>query len=256
MPTTSQYPEEVPFGVWAYTYNSKNKTVNTIHTQREIMSNAKVEYTDKEWLPNIPTYWPAGTQMLFFAYSPYSDKVKFSNERGIYWDDVDLTNDNTEYMFSYPISDCEREQCGGLIPLPFIRALSRVEFRMRLAVIDERKLHLKGLRVANAAYRGSFSTLPLPHWELMEQTMDVECCDKEMPVMDEITLVSIHDFMPQTLKTKLIVVVDIYDNRGFCLDKNVEISTEMNVKWHPGEYTVYTLNISTHKVTFTTDIQQ
>ena len=251
---SAQYPEDVPFGVWALKTNGKRLDFRSLQGAQWFMENACVRFVDEEWCPVLPMMWPVNTQLVFFVYSPFSDKALFSKEKGVIFREVDLLDDQTEYMFSDPISDCERELCGGLVPVPFMRALSRVEFRVRSAVSDDLLLNLKGLSIENVAFRGDFASFPSPHWTLGQERTAVEFCAKEMRVGALIAPAGVRNVMPQAVKSKVKVMIDVCDANGRVIDRDRVLWTDLNAVWKPGQYLVYTLNIGTDKVVFTTDI--
>lgn len=248
------YPQDVPFGVWAYSLPANEQKNNDVSSVSVFMDNEVVCFKSGNWTPSVPYHWKSDKRLTFFAYSPASIRATSSYEKGMTITDYDM-NDSINLLFVRPVENVDNLYNNGCISLPFISAFAKVNFKARSMMMLGRTVHLKRLYLDELAYKGTFLLKPNEHWVTTTDRMQYDFYngDKEIGYnsMDVGTLT----VMPQNLKQPVRMLVDIYDDKGKLIetDKTIESAT-MTHSWKPGKYYSYILNVYSDSITFTTDM--
>ena len=248
------YPQDTPFDVWAY-YLPKGQKWSDHHKEAESFTDKHhVQYSSNGWLPTPALKWPGNGDVTFMASSPQNLGAHYSNEKGITIPHFDASS-GVWPLFTEPVADCNVYNTHGCVALPFVHALSKIEFEARSVAFTDSIIRLKHLFVDEIKYKGSFHSLPAPNWIPDGDTMRVAFCQRAMQIGRVAAPVGYQMLMGQYGSYPVVIVVDILDKEGNTLveDRNIEASLVTN-GWHPGKYYKYTLNLTTSEVTIETDV--
>lgn len=252
--TESIYPQDTPFGVWAYSLQRNKKWESNAQTAATVLDDAIVTYADGVWRPTPSTEWPGNDRLTFFAYSPYGLGATFTPEYGIEFHGYDVTSGITP-MFTEPIADCDKRLTNGCIPFTFIQTLADVEFMVRHVAPVDYKVYVKSITIDNISLQGNFNSLPTAAWQLTGDAQTIEFCDALTEVGISSQTAGTRTMLPQTPGRPVKVVVDIYNDRGGVTALDRELVTDtLKEPWGVGKYYIYNLVISPDEVTFNTDV--
>lgn len=252
--TQGTYPTDAPFEVWAYYLPKSKRWSDNCSEAQQLTAGHKVEYNGSEWLPTPALAWPSDNNVTFIASAPLNIDTDFSIEDGIIIKDFDVMS-GVLPLFTEPVADCDAYNTNGYIALPFIHALSKVEFEVRSVILSDSVIKLKSLYMDNIMYKGNFNSLPEPTWEPYGETMRVDFCNDEIVVGRISTSVGWKMIMGQYINNKVVLIVDILDSEGNTLvhDRKIELSLIVD-RWQAGKYYKYTLNLTTDSASFETEV--
>ena len=249
------YPQDTPFGVWAYSLPKNEKWSSTEMTPQTVLENARVTHSNGKWEPTPSTKWPGNDRLTFFAYAPYDANMTFTKERGVEFRDFDVTS-GVIPMYTPPVTDCSKQQTNGCVALPFIQTLAKVEINVCSAIAHIGfHMYLKSVTIDDIAFKGSFQSLPQASWKQLDERKCVEFCDEKMEVGISMQPVGVKMLLPQAPQGPVKLKVDIYDNEGNLYTDDYELTTEpIKNTWNVGKYYVYNIVLSHNNATFNTDI--
>ena len=249
------YPQDTPFGVWAYSLPQNEKWSSTEMTPQTVLENARVTHSNGKWEPTPSAKWPGNDRLTFFAYAPYDANMTFTKERGVEFRDFDVTSGMIP-MYTPPVTDCSKQQTNGCVALPFIQTLAKVEINVCSAIAHIGfHMYLKSVTIDDIAFKGSFQSLPQASWKQLDERKCVEFCDEKMEVGMSMQPVGVKMLIPQMPQSSVKLTVDIYDNEGNLYTDDYELTTEpIKNTWNVGKYYVYNIVLSHNNATFNTDI--
>ena len=249
------YPQDTPFGVWAYSLPKNEKWSSTEMTPQTVLENARVTHFNGKWEPSPSTKWPGNDRLTFFAYAPYDANMTFTKERGVEFRDFDVTS-GVIPMYTPPVTDCSKQQTNGCVALPFTQTLTKVEINVCSAIANIGfRMYLKSVTIDDIAFKGSFQSLPQASWKQLHDRKCVEFCSEKMEVGMSMQPVGAKILLPQAPQGPVKLTVDIYDNEGNLYTDDYELTTEpIKNTWNVGKYYVYNIVLSHNNATFNTDI--
>ena len=252
---SAAYPVDMPFGIWAYRLPYNQKWDNATSEPALLLENSRVTCLNDIWQPEPSIKWPGNEKLTFFAYAPYDANMTFSRERGVEFNDFDATSGIIP-MYTSPITDCDKELTNGCVALPFIQTLTKVEFKVCSSIANVGfRIFLKSMVIDNIAQRGSFNSLPEPVWGNLGDKRSLELCSECMEVGMSLKTVGFWMLLPQSPKSAIKMIVDIYDDKGELYAEDFELTTDViKDTWGVGKYYTYNIVLSDHGATFTTDI--
>lgn len=245
------YPQDIPFGVWASCAEGESDVF--------FMSDVQVSYSAAGWLPAVPYMWESDLPHTFYACSPWDCGAVCTAENGIMLDGYNTRhNDDIDFMFTYPVENRTKDNTRGCVPLPFVRALAKVEFKLRSTASDEVTIILRSLKAGDIVCEGDFRSLPSPHWVLGTETVEPEFCKEAVTLTRSGVLLDAMMLMPQAVNSPVAAIVDIYNADGTVRAADVALETDKLVSqitpmWKVGKYYSYTLDVSPDDITFITE---
>lgn len=236
------YPADKPFTVWTFTLpEGKYWNVNAA-LAAPLAEDRCVEFNGRNWVPVPALEWPQENSLTCFAVAPRGIASGFSLRDGVTIENFDATS-GIHPMFAGPIADCAAYNTQGRIVLPFVHALSKVEFCVRS--VSDSTIIVKSLTLGNVKYKGSFASLPIPHWELDNECMCVEFCSEPVVAGRVAKSVGAKMLMGQRMDCKVVLLVDVIDKEGNTVvqERRIEVPGFEDL-WSAGKYVKYVLNLT------------
>lgn len=240
------YPTDVPLGVWSYTLPADKNWIEDNEDAVAAMIKESVIYDmkDKRWEPEIRQSWTGSEyNMSFFAYSPYSRECRFSKEDGITIEDYSIYED-IDLMFSEGLYDLNRNVSNGIVHIPFVRALTLVDFKIRSSLPTGTIVRAKKLIIKDIATKGDFLSLPFARWSDQEESQDIVFFEGDMNILYEPVSIGEAKFMiPQTIQPTIVLICDIISGDYILPDQ--ELVTVGRMNWEIGRACTYNLKVTT-----------
>lgn len=236
------YPADEPFEVWAFALPEGKHWNTDAATAATLAAGCSVEFNGEEWVPVPAVEWPRGNSLTCFAVAPKGIASGFSLRDGVMIEDFDATS-GIHPMFAGPIADCTAYNTQGCIALPFVHALSKVEFCVRS--VSDSTIIVKSLTLDNVKHRGCFTSLPIPHWEPDDEAMRVEFCGEPVVAGRVTKSVGVQMLMGQRINCNVELIVDVLDKDGNMVEqeRRIEVPGFMDL-WSAGKYNKYVLNLT------------
>lgn len=236
------YPADEPFTVWAFALPGDKRWDNNAADAAPLAEGSSVEFNGEEWVPVPAVEWPRENNLTCFAVAPGGIASGFSLMDGITIEDFDATS-GIQPMFAGPIADCTAYNTQGCIVLPFVHALSKVEFCVRS--VSDSTIIVKSLTVDGVKYKGCFASLPFPRWEPDDEEMCVEFCSEPLVAGRVAKSVGVQMLMGQIIDSKVVLLVDVIDKKGDIVEPGRRIEVPVFVDlWSAGKYNRYVLNLT------------
>ena len=225
-----KYPEDVPFGVWAYDSD----------TQDSYLENSKVTMgEDNLWGLDNGAKWP-DSQLDFYAYSPYG-RALFSDEEGVIFKGYDI-EEGHDLMYTDPIVSLNNNDSHGIVPIQFKRALSMVKISARATLLDYGQFKLKGLYIGDVVSEGDFQALPSPRWIPGQKKEEFCFFEGETILSEQAVAVGEALYMiPQASEVVFAVLCDVITGDVVLRDQTLKIRS--SIRWNPGKIEAYVLKI-------------
>lgn len=240
------YPEDQYFGVWAYTL-PMDKSWNADYSTAEVfIEGEKVSLYENGWRTSESRIWDHQSRTSFFAWSPYDFPASFNMEKGIFFDDFNVVEDQRELMVVHSVLDLDEPKLGGTVALPFVHTLSKVDFNIKTSTDDNFQVYLKSAIVEGLSICGDFQSFPNPQWTLGELKKDFVLCNSSLSLSSEtVSLGEVIRIIPQDVKLKVKLIYDISSPEGEVVYSDQLVETNiLNVSWEYGVAYSYTIVIS------------
>jgi hypothetical protein len=236
------YPADEPFTVWAFALPGDKRWDSNAADAAPLAEGCSVEFNGEEWVPVPAVEWPRENNLTCFAVAPGGIASGFSLRDGVMIEDFDATS-GIHPMFAGPVADCTAYNTQGCIALPFVHALSKVEFCVRS--VSDSTIIVKSLTVDGVKYKGCFASLPFPHWEPDDEAMRVEFCSEPVVAGRVAKSVGVQMLMGQRIDSKVVLLVDVIDKKGDMVEQGRRIEVPVFVDlWSTGKYNRYVLNLT------------
>lgn len=248
---TESYPEGQDFGVsvWVlpdgYCWDEDSEKAEDYALACCIACEGDGSWTMTDML------WPAKYERLtFIAYSPFEEASGCDRTDGVLWTDVDIMEDQTDLLYTDPLADMSKTECGGVVTLPFRHAMCLVDFRVKNRVEKGEKIVVKKITIDAVRNRGEFRSLMEPAWNLEDSMVPVVFYEGRYdtgwlpePIGSEWL------FLPQELDTNVAVEYEYVHSTGsklFMDLKTVPLKTVLEA----GKRYTFTLSVGIDDVRF------
>lgn len=236
------YPVDEPFLVWVFALSGGKRWDDSATNAEPLATGCSVEFNGERWVPVPALECQATSSLTCFAIAPQGIASDFSLEKGVTIKDFDVTSGILP-LFAGPIADYNVYNTQGCIALPFVHALSKVEFCVRS--VSDSTIIVKSLTLDNVKYKGSFESLPTPHWSAGDETMCVEFCSEPVVPGRVATPVGALMLMGQNISGRAVLLVDVLDKEGNTVVQGRTIEApEFADTWSAGKYKRYILNLT------------
>lgn len=249
------YPDGVPFGVAAVSYDASLSWDSNGGRGETFLSDEKVVLEGDHWLPESRCNWPHVLKNLaVVAYSPYGAAARCSVTDGVLFSDVNTLENPVDLLYTEPIADLHKGVYGGVVALPFKHALSSINVKVKNLVDTLDRVVIKGIRIGGVKYKGSFSSLPYPAWEIEEDaTSLVFYSGSHDSTQAPVSLGESFLIIPQRLDTVFEVDFRYYTSAGTYLDMSLS-TRKVETMLQPGRSYTYTLSVGIDEVKFMLEV--
>lgn len=162
-----RYPENQSFGISAWSLPDGSSWSSSRNKATEYISGFKAEPLDElRWTCGEDLLWPSvADNLTFLAWSPYGSADKCDKQNGISFRIEDIFREQTDILYTDPLQDRCKLECGGVVTIPFRHALSQVSVSVKNRVADNEKITLKSIEIDRTAVSGTFKSLRAEQWE-------------------------------------------------------------------------------------------
>lgn len=255
---TSQaiYPVTNTFGMWAYALPVGLQWGKHQVQAEEFISGEAVAYRNQVWQTEKEHGWSPDKSVSFFGWSPFELQASFTPENGVCFKNFDVLESERIPMFTNPIIDVSQPYLGAPVPVLFIHALAKVEFRAHTTMDSELQVYITNVRVRNMAHAGDFVSLPTPCWRADGQIADIDFLTSPVKVGQVTKSLGEGKWvLPQWMQQPVEVTYDLYDRDGNAVRQAQTVTTEpMCTEWEVGRLYIYTLKLDSDGVSFNTEI--
>lgn len=249
------YSEQSTFGVWLYSLPYIYAWEDHAADATLIIDGDEVVCNGGTWKTVAAYSWLSDCTVTLFGWSPYTLDAKFSLERGISFENFDITASDVRPMFAQGVTD-RVQTLDGVLPVPFVNSLAKVEFRAATTVNTNVEMRVKSISVGDIACCGNFYSLPTPCWELFDKQITIEFCQEPVALSHSSKSLGVAQWVvPQAVNQPVVVTYDMYtaDGRLLYADQIMQSEPIANT-WRVGKHYIYTLTMSHKEVTFNTQI--
>lgn len=250
------YPAEQDFGVSAWSLPEGLSWADDCSEAQDYLSMCCASCDeDGSWSLKEDAFWPSKEERLtILAYSPYEAACTCDKKDGIVWTDVDITRNKTDLLFTEPLQDLSKMDCGGTVTLPFKHALCLVDFRVKHHVGDEDKITVKKIVIDEVHNSGSFRSLAEPAWVLNDSMASLMIYEGNY-VADALPVPIGREWMviPQALDTQVTVEYEYAHPYGGHLEMKLK-TVPLLTRLISGQRYTFTLTIGIDDVKFLTEL--
>ena len=199
------------------------------------------------WYPDPELDWPSDQYTLScIGFAPFEAATACTPSEGVVFDGVDTSSDPGDLHYTEPQTDLAKSHNGGIIPLPMIPALCKVDFRVRsVSGYESTRVYVRSITLAGIALKGRFQSLPEPKWTL-ENPADERLLffegDQEAVYTPQI-VGSARRILPQELDGTINVVYQFVTPAGGRLNQE-EKDLPLKITLEAGRHYVFTLAVS------------
>ena len=167
---------------------------------------------------------------------------------------VDVLEDQTDLLYTEPLADMDKTDCGGVVTVPFRHALCSMNFRVKNRVADNEKIIIKKIILDAARHCGDFRSMPDPRWTLDARTArfvffegDYQTGHQPSEIGDNILMI------PQALETPVTVVYEFVTHAGTSITQELK-TTLLQKELLPGKNYTFTITVGIDDVKFLVEI--
>lgn len=249
------YPSGQSFAISAWTLDKGSKWKEDKHDAVEYLSEEPVHFShDWGWNLECGKLWPERNKgMTVIAYTPVGAYDGCSLEEGVTCS-YDMLKTQVDLLYTEPQADMDKVECHGLIVLPFIHALSQVDFRVKNRVSRNEEIIIKSISIDDVKYKGCFTSLPEPKWKAEDAESSILFYSGSQYTTNVPKNIGrVWNVIPQILSTHVTVEYEYRTSAdtGFSLAlKTCDLETNLK----PGRHYTYTLSIGIDDVKFLQEI--
>lgn len=212
------------------------------------------EVSDVLWVIDEQPAWPdVDEHLTFMAFSPYSSDYGCDRSDGVTCS-VDILQDQTDILYTAPVTDRHKLRNGWVVPLHFQHALCEVSFRVKNRVADDESIVVHSISMDGVHHKGSFASLADPQWTLDESTVELEIFEGEFETEQEPGLIGRTWLMlPQELDSQVSVKYRYTTFADTYINQNLKTLT-LNTRLEAGKSYVFTLSVGIDDVKFLTEL--
>ena len=209
----------------------------------------------KTWGFEDPVLWPQRHKRLtFLAYSPFDAGAGCDAETGVSFLDVDVVGNPVDLLYTDPVEDVDKMECGGTVVLPFRHALCSMNFKIKNRVQTQEQIVVKNITLENVNYKGDFHSLLSPQWTLESERTSFVFFEGEYQTghLPE-DIGQRYLMVPQSLDTQVKVEYDFFTEQGTFISQKLS-TVSMRTVLEPGVNYSFTLSVGIDDVIFLVEI--
>lgn len=251
-----RYPKDQSFGVSAWSLpDEKQWNSNSAEASLYIDALEAKPIDELNWSCDEKLIWPSVLENLTFqSWSPYSAGKGCDNEEGVRFEINDILTEQTDLLYTDPLQDMCKIECGGVVTVPFRHALCQISICLKNRVFDTEKIIVKDVVMDKIAGSGNFSSLRDPQWQ-------TEVEDVSVTFLDEPFLTGAHPepagkkwlLIPQEINTPFTVEFSFTVETGETITQRLK-TIPLKMRLEAGKSYTMTLSIGIDDVKFLKEI--
>ena len=230
--------------------------LSTAYCCEAVVTDTLIEENRKDllWTIEEEVMWPPHNETLaFIAYSPATAVCGCDTESGVTYS-TDITEDQTDLLYSQPCSDRNKVEHGWVVPLQFCHSLCRVDFRVSSRVSKDERITVKSITINALRHKGTFTSLPEPRWKLDASMVSLTFFEGSEEVGHEPQKIGCYWLVPpQMLDTEVTVEFEYTTAAQTSITQKLS-TRPLEVMLKPGFTYTYTLSIGIDDVRFLQEI--
>lgn len=209
----------------------------------------------RTWGCKTPVMWPTRHKRLtFYAYSPYSAGDDCDAVSGVSFMGMDVLNDDTDLLYTDPVTDVDKMDCGGVVALPFKHALCGMDFKVKNRVKDSERMIVRKITLESAYHKGDFRSMASPQWTLGQDMVPFVFFDGEYQTGHLPSRIGQRRMMiPQSLDSRVVVECEFVTEAGTRIVQRLSTVPLKTVLESGVSYT-FTLSVGIDDVKFLVEI--
>ena len=170
-----RYPADQSFGVSAWSLpDEKQWNGNSSEAVLFIDALEAKPIDELNWCCDENLVWPSVLEnVTFLSWSPYSEGKGCDNEDGVRFEINDILTEQTDILYTDPLQDMCKIECGGIVTIPFRHALCQMSICVKNRVFETEKIIVKDVVMDRISGSGNFSSLRDPQWQTDEENVSV-----------------------------------------------------------------------------------
>ena len=170
-----RYPADQSFGVSAWSLpDEKQWNGNSSEAVLFIDALEAKPIDELNWCCDENLVWPSVLEnVTFLSWSPYSEGKGCDNEDGVRFEINDILTEQTDILYTDPLQDMCKIECGGVVTIPFRHALCQMSICVKNRVFETEKIIVKDVVMDKISGSGNFSSLRDPQWQTDEENVSV-----------------------------------------------------------------------------------
>ena len=175
-----RYPADQSFGVSAWSLpDEKQWNGNCAEASLYIDALEAKPVDELSWCCEEKLVWPSVLENLtFMSWSPYTAGKGCDNEEGVRFEINDILTEQTDILYTDPLQDICKIECGGVVTIPFRHALCQMSICLKNRVFETEKIIVKEVVMDKIAGSGTFSSLKSPNWQTGNDNVSVTFLDE------------------------------------------------------------------------------
>jgi hypothetical protein len=251
-----RYPADQSFGVSAWSLpDEKQWNGNSADATLYIDALEAKPIDELNWCCDEKLVWPSVLENLtFMSWSPYSAGQQCDNEDGVRFEINDILTEQTDILYTDPLQDICKIECGGVVTIPFRHALCQMSICVKNRVFETEKIIVKDVVMDRIAGSGTFSSLKDPQWQTDEDKVSVTFLDEPFqtgahpePAGRKWLLI------PQEINTPLTVEFSFTVETGETITQRLK-TIPLKMRLEAGKSYIMTLSIGIDDVKFLEEI--
>ena len=244
--TSGEYPADRDFTASVWNYGNPS-------TASPYLDAVRVTRSGNVWTPEPAALWPeSDRRIVTLAASPLGAASSLRLDTGVVFTDID-TADQTDLLYTDPVTTVSRDATDGVVSLPFRHALSLMDFEMRSNASESQVVHVLGISLDRLHTRGSFASQPEPSWTSGGEADEVTFFTGKQAVTHKNEAVGQGRWViPQPLATQVTVRIRVQE--GEEVTTETLQSSPFRLQLEPGRHYTLTLACLLDAMTLKIDI--
>ena len=251
-----RYPKDQSFGVSAWSLpDEKQWNSNSAEASLYIDALEAKPIDELNWSCDEKLIWPSVQENLtFLSWSPYDAGKGCDNVEGVRFEINDILTEQTDILYSDPLQDICKIECGGVVTIPFRHALCQMSICVKNRVYETEKIIVKEVVMERIAGSGTFNSLNDLQWQTGEDNVSITFLDESFqtgshpePVGKKWLLI------PQEIDTPLIVEFSFSVESGETITQRLK-TIPLKMRLEAGKSYIMTLSIGIDDVKFLKEI--
>ena len=251
-----RYPADQSFGVSAWSLPDKKQWNGNSSEAVLFIDALEAKPIDElNWSCDEKLVWPSVLENLtFMSWSPYSAGRGCDNENGVRFEINDIRTEQTDILYTDPLQDICKIECGGVVTIPFRHALCQMSICLKNRVFETEKIIVKDVVMDRIAGSGTFCSLRAPQWQTDEENVSVTFLDEPFqtgahpePAGRKWLLI------PQEINTPLTVEFSFTVETGETITQRLK-TIPLKMRLEAGKSYIMTLSIGIDDVKFLEEI--